>query len=112
MLPDSPRLLVLHGRREAALASLAKLRLRSLDEARTDPLVQVRACSAYFKTLSDDIPKDRAYGNGSGGCHASKVHSNQPWWIHAGRGFGLGQALRPSIHRPDPRRDTRHVFPT
>jgi MFS family permease len=43
-LPDSPRLLVLHGRREAALASLAKLRLRSLAEARTDPLIQVRAC--------------------------------------------------------------------
>ncbi|KAH9047396.1 general substrate transporter [Lactarius hengduanensis] len=40
-LPDSPRLLVLHGKREAALASLAKLRLRSLAEARTDPLVQI-----------------------------------------------------------------------
>lgn len=40
-LPDSPRLLVLHGRREAALASLAKLRLRSLAEARTDPLIQI-----------------------------------------------------------------------
>ena len=51
-LPDSPRLLVLHGQREAALASLAKLRLRSLAEARTDPLVQVRACSAHLD-LSD-----------------------------------------------------------
>ncbi|KAH9064027.1 general substrate transporter [Lactarius vividus] len=40
-LPDSPRLLVLHGKREAALATLAKLRLRSLAEARTDPLVQI-----------------------------------------------------------------------
>ncbi|KAI9463251.1 hypothetical protein BJY52DRAFT_1254089 [Lactarius psammicola] len=40
-LPDSPRLLVLHGKREAALASLAKLRLRSLAEARTDPLIQI-----------------------------------------------------------------------
>jgi len=40
-LPDSPRLLVLHGQREAALATLAKLRLRSLAEARTDPLVQI-----------------------------------------------------------------------
>ncbi|KAH9052955.1 hypothetical protein EDB83DRAFT_2395164 [Lactarius deliciosus] len=46
-LPDSPRLLVLHGKREAALASLAKLRLRSLAEARTDPLVQVRASSLW-----------------------------------------------------------------
>jgi MFS family permease len=53
-LPDSPRLLVLHGRREAALASLAKLRLRSLAEARTDPLIQVRTCSAYFDL--SDIP--------------------------------------------------------
>jgi Sugar (and other) transporter len=42
-LPASPRLLVLQGRREEALASLAKLRLRSLSEARTDPLIQVRA---------------------------------------------------------------------
>src|SRR6266702_1604451 len=55
-LPDSPRLLVLHGKREAALASLAKLRLRTLAEARTDPLVQVRAaCSAYLDL--SDIPK-------------------------------------------------------
>lgn len=40
-LPESPRLLVLHGKREEALASLAKLRLRSLADARTDPLVQI-----------------------------------------------------------------------
>ncbi|KAH9041641.1 general substrate transporter [Lactarius pseudohatsudake] len=70
-LPDSPRLLVLHGKREAALASLAKLRLRSLAEARTDPLVQVRACSAYLDPYLTS--KDRAYGNGSGGRHASKA---------------------------------------
>ncbi len=42
VLPASPRLLVLQGRREEALVSLAKLRLRSLSEARTDPLIQVR----------------------------------------------------------------------
>jgi hypothetical protein len=42
VLPASPRLLVLQGRREEALASLAKLRLRPLSEARTDPLIQVR----------------------------------------------------------------------
>lgn len=48
VLPASPRLLVLHGRREEALASLAKLRLRPLSEARTDPLIQVRTpdCSS------------------------------------------------------------------
>lgn len=42
VLPASPRLLVLQGRREEALASLAKLRLRPPSEARTDPLIQVR----------------------------------------------------------------------
>jgi Sugar (and other) transporter len=42
-LPASPRLLVLQGRREEALASLAQLRLRTLSAARTDPLIQVRA---------------------------------------------------------------------
>jgi Sugar (and other) transporter len=42
VLPASPRLLILRGRREEALVSLAKLRLRPLSEARTDPLIQVR----------------------------------------------------------------------
>ena len=42
VLPASPRLLILQGRREEALASLARLRLRPLSEARTDPLIQVR----------------------------------------------------------------------
>jgi len=42
-LPASPRLLVLQGQREEALVSLAKLRLRPVSEARTDPLLQVRA---------------------------------------------------------------------
>ncbi|KAI0272160.1 general substrate transporter [Russula aff. rugulosa BPL654] len=41
VLPASPRLLVLQGRKEEALASLAKLRLRTLSEARTDTLIQV-----------------------------------------------------------------------
>ncbi|KAI0058648.1 general substrate transporter [Artomyces pyxidatus] len=38
-LPPSPRLLIMQGKREAALASLARLRLRPLDVARQDPLV-------------------------------------------------------------------------
>ncbi len=56
VLPASPRLLVLQGRREEALVSLAKLRLRSLSEARTDPLIQVRN-SIFLAFLSSDIPK-------------------------------------------------------
>lgn len=48
VLPDSPRLLVLQGRREEALVSLAKLRLRPLSEARTDPLIQVRTPDFFF----------------------------------------------------------------
>ena len=40
-LPPSPRLLISQGKQEAALMSLARLRLRSFDEAKTDPLIQV-----------------------------------------------------------------------
>lgn len=41
-LPPSPRLLVLHGKPEEALASLAKLRLRTPEEAEGDSLLQVK----------------------------------------------------------------------
>ena len=41
LLPPSPRLLVLHGQYEAALSSLARLRLRTQEEAETDCLLQV-----------------------------------------------------------------------
>ncbi|KAK0493038.1 MFS monosaccharide transporter [Armillaria luteobubalina] len=40
-LPASPRLLVLQGRYEEALASLAKLRRRTPVEAKRDPLIQI-----------------------------------------------------------------------
>ncbi|KAA1467576.1 general substrate transporter [Dentipellis sp. KUC8613] len=40
-LPPSPRLLVYQGKRDAALASLARLRLRSPAEAESDPLLQI-----------------------------------------------------------------------
>lgn len=49
VLPASPRLLVLQGRREEALASLAKLRLRPLSEARTDLLIQVCTIDFFFQ---------------------------------------------------------------
>jgi Sugar (and other) transporter len=55
-LPASPRLLVLQGRREEALISLAKLRLRPVSEARTDPLIQVRALNNK-NLYPSDIPK-------------------------------------------------------
>lgn len=48
VLPASPRLLVLQGRREEAFASLAKLRLRPLSDARTDPLIQVRTIDFFL----------------------------------------------------------------
>jgi Sugar (and other) transporter len=51
VLPASPRLLVLQGRKEEALASLAKLRLRPLSEARTDPLIQVRTTILDFSSI-------------------------------------------------------------
>jgi hypothetical protein len=41
-LPPSPRLLVLQGRYDEALSSLACLRLRTPEEAESDPLLHVR----------------------------------------------------------------------
>ena len=41
-LPPSPRLLVLQGRYDEAFASLARLRLRTPEEAESDPLLHVR----------------------------------------------------------------------
>lgn len=41
VLPPSPRLLVLRGRIDDARSTLAKLRLRTADEAKEDPLIQV-----------------------------------------------------------------------
>ncbi|KAG6853736.1 hypothetical protein C0991_001870 [Blastosporella zonata] len=49
-LPPSPRLLVLHGRYEDALASLARLRLRSSEEARHDPLLQLELLEMRVET--------------------------------------------------------------
>lgn len=40
-LPPSPRLLVLHGKYDDARASLAKLRMRTPEEAEGDLLLQV-----------------------------------------------------------------------
>ena len=57
LLPASPRLLVLQGRREEALTSLAKLRLRPLSEASTDPLIQVSYTRFFFSYRPSDISK-------------------------------------------------------
>jgi len=46
-LPPSPRLLVLHGKHEEALSSLAKLRLRTPEEMDGDSLLQVRCFVLY-----------------------------------------------------------------
>lgn len=57
-LPNSPRLLVYQGERDQALAALAKLRLRSLEEAETDPLLQVCVSSTarcYRKLMLSKI---------------------------------------------------------
>ena len=49
-LPPSPRLLVLQGRYDEAFASLARLRLRTPEEAESDPLLHVRVASYIKKT--------------------------------------------------------------
>ena len=46
-LPPSPRLLVLQGRSDEALASLARLRLRTPEEAESDPLLQVLSLNCF-----------------------------------------------------------------
>ncbi|KAG6907339.1 hypothetical protein DXG01_009296 [Tephrocybe rancida] len=49
-LPPSPRLLVLHGRYDDALGSLARLRLRSSEEAQDDPLLQIELLEMRVET--------------------------------------------------------------
>ena len=51
-LPPSPRLLIFQGKDEAALLSLARLRRRSLGEARTDPLIQVSQGISFIQRAS------------------------------------------------------------
>lgn len=47
-LPPSPRLSVLQGDYDDAVTSLAKLRLRTQEEARGDPLIQVASEIGYL----------------------------------------------------------------
>lgn len=54
LLPPSPRLLVLQGKCDEALASLAKLRLRSSNEVEDDVLLQV-SIPVDLCTLIHDI---------------------------------------------------------
>ncbi|KAF8815983.1 general substrate transporter [Phlegmacium glaucopus] len=49
-LPPSPRLLVLHGRHDEALASLARLRLRTPEEAESDPLLHIELLEMRVET--------------------------------------------------------------
>ena len=51
-LPPSPRLLVLQGRYDEALASLARLRLRTPEEAESDPLLHVRFFDSFQQLIS------------------------------------------------------------
>lgn len=49
-LPPSPRWLVLQGRHEDALASLAKLRMRAPEVADSDPLLQIEMLEMKVET--------------------------------------------------------------
>lgn len=53
LLPPSPRFLVLHGRSDEALHSLARLRLRTAEEATRDPLIQVHKIFPNRAGLTD-----------------------------------------------------------
>lgn len=61
-LPPSPRLLVLQGRYDEALASLARLRLRTPEEAETDPILQVMILHSEPKSMLISI-LDRTFGD-------------------------------------------------
>lgn len=50
-LPPSPRLLVLKGRYDEALASLARLRLRTPEEADSDLLLHVRLIFSFVSVF-------------------------------------------------------------
>ncbi|KAF9235259.1 general substrate transporter [Melanogaster broomeanus] len=50
LLPPSPRFLVLRGRLDDAMRSLAKLRLRTLEEAAHDPLIQLELLEMQVDT--------------------------------------------------------------
>ncbi|KAK0486461.1 MFS monosaccharide transporter [Armillaria novae-zelandiae] len=54
-LPASPRLLVLQGRYEEALASLAKLRRRTPIEAKRDPLIQIELLEMRPHGILDEL---------------------------------------------------------
>ncbi|KAF8845934.1 general substrate transporter [Paxillus ammoniavirescens] len=65
-LPPSPRLLVLRGRLDDAMRSLAKLRLRTPEEAAHDPLIQLE----LLEMRADTALVQRGTGTkGSGGIH-------------------------------------------
>ena len=55
LLPPSPRFLVLRGRVDDAMASLARLRLRTPEEAAHDPLVQVRPYPSHPRSILANI---------------------------------------------------------
>ncbi|KAF9463521.1 general substrate transporter [Collybia nuda] len=69
-LPPSPRLLVLHGRYNDAMDSLARLRLRSREEARTDPLLQIELLEMKVETA---LTQRRLHENDSQGLEPTKV---------------------------------------
>jgi len=54
-LAPSPRLLVLHGKCDEALASLARLRLRNANEAEGDVLLQVFFTVRLCTPVHDDL---------------------------------------------------------
>lgn len=64
ILPHSPRLSVLKGRYDEARDSLARLRLRTLDEAQTDPIIQIELmemrveCELVQRTFTDVMDLD------------------------------------------------------
>lgn len=60
-LPASPRLLVSHGRHHEALLSLARLRLRTPEEAATDPLLQIE----LLEMRAEALLVEKTFGHGT-----------------------------------------------
>ncbi|EJF56849.1 MFS general substrate transporter [Dichomitus squalens LYAD-421 SS1] len=75
-LPPSPRLLVAKGRVEEALASLARLRLRSLAESASDPLLQIELLEMQVEAaLIEQTSRSHGAQGAKTGSLSVEIHS-------------------------------------
>ena len=109
---------MLHGKHEEALQSLARLRLCTPEEAKTDGLIQVGTFFSVLGFLLDSMAKmpswiDRTFGDEGGDDARSKKPSS--WGeerVHVLGGTRMVTPVRAQVYRPDTYWDSDHGFPT